>query len=120
MTIIINDNCTASTKYASSPVSSAPVDTWDLVEGTSAGYRGNVRTLGEGYRTSAAYREGLDEVGQRIETAIENEKEKRASLILGGVLGLALLIGSAFGGVFSGEEVDPAPTAPNVVTAATP
>lgn len=120
MTIIINDNRTASAKYVSFRAASAPVDTWDLMEGSAVSARGSVRTLEEGYRTSVDYREGLDQVGQRIETAIENEKEKRASLILGGVLGLALLIGSAFGGVFSGEEVDPAPSAPNVVTATTP
>ena len=85
-----------------------PAEVWD-VDSMSQRRTGGagVRTISAKYRTSARSSSGTVSGGSSDANAFETRHETRDTLLLGVCMTAALLIGSAFGGVFSAQDHDP-------------
>lgn len=111
MTIsIARPNC-SNLENASGAYRVDPADVWDVQRARpSRCSSSRVRTLDASDRKDDQYRQrasvDLTEGKQPVETHGEN----RAAAIMGALFGIALLVGSAFGGAFSGEEKGYVPT----------
>ena len=106
-------------RHMSSTVQPAAV--WDVKDvATSRRYPANVRTLEAQVRKDDLVAERMN---VRREEAFENfesfetRREKRGAAAMGVLLGIGLFVGSALGGAFSGNEVDPAPAGTQDVVA---
>ena len=121
MSIAINPvhNASASRLGAVSVV--PPAEIWDLdsVPKRRSGGAG-VRTISASHRTSARSVSNRVSGGSTEADTFETRHETRDTLLLGVCMTAALLIGSAFGGVFSAQDKDPSSmTASQVAHAAT-
>ncbi|GAB3075685.1 hypothetical protein [Corynebacterium aquatimens] len=118
MTIAVRNPRTANVPAGSIHRAPQPADVWDIPERTQHRRADHVRTLGEFNRNPEPYRDIAEPTRAGIETKIEKQHEARAATLMGTMLGLALIVGAAFSGMFSAEEPAPAaPAAPNVVSA---
>lgn len=82
-----------------------PVAEWDLLErDVPARKTGPVRTLNVSTGANPEVRMQAPDIGQREKSQFETRREKRESLLVGIGLGIALILGSALGGVFSPEQ----------------
>lgn len=87
-----------------------PADVWDIERrGDTARNAAHVRTLETGNRkySSEDFRGAGGAQGNG--DAFESRREKAGATILGAFFGIALIIGSAFGGAFSGGDAGFAP-----------
>ncbi|MCT2337751.1 hypothetical protein [Corynebacterium sp. p3-SID1056] len=105
MTMMSNRAYTVATGEKTAAYRGYPVAEWDLSarEGASR-HTANVRTLNISTTpvgASRATRSGGDETDEIL---FESRREKRESLLVGIGLGIALIVGSAIGGVFSPEQ----------------
>ena len=111
MSIAINPvhNVSASRPSAASVV--PPAEIWDLdsVPKRRTGGAG-VRTISASHRTSARSVSNRVSGGSTEANTFEIRHETRDTLLLGACMTAALLIGSAFGGVFSAQDQDPSST----------
>lgn len=85
-----------------------PAEIWDLDSGPERRTGGvGVRTISASHRTGA--RSTVNGVldGSADANMFETRHETRDTLLLGACMTAALLIGSAFGGVFSAQAEDP-------------
>ena len=85
-----------------------PAEVWDVDSASKRRTGGvGVRTISATHRTSA--RPSFDTVsgGSSDANTFETRHETRDTLLLGVCMTAALLIGSAFGGVFSAQDQDP-------------
>lgn len=101
---------TATPRYAghaartSRPASVPPAVVWDLPSAISdAPAAASVRSLGDSNRTSG--RSNADpNIAEWVDVApVDARGESRANVLMGALLGFALILGSAFGGVFTGS-----------------
>lgn len=88
-----------------------PADVWDVDsrEGNRLGNR-NVRTLGAPYRNYGSVPFERIESSTLDESPIETRREKTGAALLGAMFGIVLIVGSAFGGAFSGGDAGFDPT----------
>lgn len=108
MSIAINPvhNASASRPGAASVV--PPAEIWDLESASKRRTGGaGVRTISASHRTSARSSANRVSGGSTEANAFETRHETRDTLLLGACMTAALLIGSAFGGVFSAQDQDP-------------
>ncbi|QPK82507.1 hypothetical protein G7Y29_06315 [Corynebacterium qintianiae] len=104
MTIQLERVYTAPTSEGPALLRTLPADMWDLPASAPAARKAvHVRTLEPGSRNRE--RRPLGEIGLRPtrEEAFETRHENRANVFMGAALGLALILGSAAGGAFSGD-----------------
>lgn len=105
MTISIarTNSTDAASAYSSRRV--APADVWDVDRRVPARRNvASVRTLeGSSRKYEPAARAYVrDEI--QPDSVIEPRREKSGAVIMGALFGLALIVGSAFGGAFSGGD----------------
>lgn len=82
-----------------------PVAKWDLsAREVVPRHTASVRTLNVSTTPVGALRETRSDGDDADEILFESRREKRESLLLGIGLGIALIVGSAIGGVFSPEQ----------------
>lgn len=82
-----------------------PADVWDVLPGRSSHCSApRVRTIEASYRKVDHLANEVPAGRSHAQAAVETRGDSRAATIMGALLGIALLVGSAFGGVFSGEE----------------
>ena len=98
-----------------------PADVWDLDRSRPGrGKSVNVRTLEQTSRKYDPLRrsssEGVEAVGNEFETG----REKTGAALMGALFGVALIIGSAFGGAFSGGDAGFVPESTGHQIAAVP
>ncbi len=102
MTIVTRTNVPAATSTFLRGSVPAPAVVWDLpARSRGTGGAGVVRSLGAAARTPERSNIGAGLPCPDVPDPVEARHESRASLIMGAALGLALLVGSAVGGVFS-------------------
>ncbi|WP_291313745.1 hypothetical protein [Corynebacterium sp. UBA2622] len=102
MTIVTRNNVPASVSRALPSPAVAPAVVWDLpARSLHTCGSGVVRSLGAAERTRARSNISPDSPRAALSDPREARHETRASLMMGAALGLALLIGSAVGGVYS-------------------
>lgn len=105
MTIsIARTNSTDSNNAATSP-RVQPADVWDLDRRRGA-VRGevNVRTLSPSSRKYGPIGSRHPGAFESPDNDFETHREKTGAAIMGALFGLALIVGSAFGGAFSGGD----------------
>ena len=85
-----------------------PAEVWDVDSAPKRRTGGaGVRTISTTHRTSARSSSDTVSVGSSDANTFETRHETRDTLLLGVCMTAALLIGSAFGGVFSAQDQDP-------------
>lgn len=105
MTIsLARPNCTE-TATVKGAASVAPADVWDLDRrGREKRGTPHVRTLDAGNRKYGSADRGGSGRAQGLNDAFETRREKAGATIMGALFGIALIVGSAFGGAFSGGD----------------
>lgn len=103
MSVVINPSHKAETYRRGCASPASAVEMWDVsgIQRTGA-VMGNVRTLPVGGRTVGRTPAPPTDAAKPRGKTFESHRENRESVILGGLFTVALLLGSAFGGVFSG------------------
>lgn len=106
MTISIDRANSVNATHLTGGTTVQPADVWDLNRGArSLTGKGNVRTLDSSIRTQGH----RPEMRSRYSNAVADgeqpdmRREKRTASVMGVLLGMSLLIGSALGGAFSGD-----------------
>ena len=85
-----------------------PAEVWDVESAPQRRTGGaGVRAISASHRTDARSSNGEIMAGSAGANVFETRHETRDTLLLGVCMTAALLIGSAFGGVFSAQEEDP-------------
>ena len=85
-----------------------PAEVWDVDSASQRRTSGaGVRTISGSHRTSARSASTAVSGGSPDANTFETRHETRDTLVLGVCMTAALLIGSAFGGVFSAQDEDP-------------
>lgn len=119
MTISLTRPISTETNQSTPPVRVAPADVWDLERQIrGAGQVSRVRTLDADNRKYAPVHAGLEERITVEERSIETHRDKAGAAIMGALFGIALIVGSAFGGAFSGDDAGIAPAEPGQQMAA--
>ena len=105
MTMVSSRAYTVATGEKAAAYRGYPVAEWDLSTREGAPrHTANVRTLNVSTTPVGALRATKSDGDDADEILFESRREKRESLLLGIVLGIALIVGSAIGGVFSPEQ----------------
>ncbi|MCT1683647.1 hypothetical protein M3A74_02275 [Corynebacterium appendicis] len=87
-----------------------PADVWDLDRRrATVGGGVNVRTLEPTSRKYTPIGSRHSEAFEVQDNGFETRREKTGAAIMGALFGLALIVGSAFGGAFSGGDAGFAP-----------
>lgn len=82
-----------------------PADVWDLERrSVNAHETAHVRTLDARNRTCASVDIGGSNGRPESDGVFESRREKGGATIMGALFGIALIVGSAFGGAFSGGD----------------
>ncbi|SDL77440.1 hypothetical protein SAMN04488535_0739 [Corynebacterium mycetoides] len=107
MTIQIDRASTAHTPHTAHPARATTVAVWDVAPEThTRAHSTRVRTLSPHNRTHERVPRLPRPTEIPAETAFESRHENRADILMGAVLGLALILGSAAGGAFSADPAD--------------
>ncbi|WP_141757844.1 hypothetical protein [Corynebacterium sp. HMSC071B10] len=105
MTIMHNHPYSVATSAKSRGYRGYPVAEWDLMERElSAREVRPVRTLNVSTPQRTETRPQARYIGDSEKLQFESRREKRESVLVGIGLGIALILGSAIGGVFSPEQ----------------
>lgn len=106
MTISVARSNSANIDHGHRLVKVDPADVWDVLPGRPSHCSApRVRTIEASYRKGDHLDNEVPLGCSHAQTAVETRGDNRAATIMGALLGIALLVGSAFGGVFSGEEL---------------
>lgn len=105
MTIsIVRTNSTDSSSMAT-PQRVQPADVWDLDRRRSGDAAPvHVRTLESSNRKYGPIPDGHSDRDEGSADSFETRREKTGAALMGALFGLALIVGSAFGGAFSGGD----------------
>lgn len=83
----------------------APADVWDLERrGEHGAHVSRVRTLDTENRKYGPVVPGRGGNLQQEDDGVESRREKAGATIMGALFGIALIVGSAFGGAFAGGD----------------
>lgn len=105
MTIMHNRTYSAATSAKARGYRGYPVAEWDLMERElPAPETRPVRTLNVSTPLDPQERKQAPVIGKVEKSQFESRREKRESVLVGIGLGIALILGSALGGVFSPEQ----------------
>lgn len=121
MTISIARSNSTDTASAYSSRRVAPADVWDVDRRVSTRRNvASVRTLEASSRKYEPSSRAYVQEEIELDSVIEPRREKAGAVIMGALFGLALIVGSAFGGAFSGGDAGFNPDQMgNTITAAT-
>lgn len=105
MTIMHNRTYSAVTSAKAHGYRGYPVAEWDLLERELPAREVRpVRTLNVSTPSNSQERRQAPDIGKLAKSQFESRREKRESVLVGIGLGIALILGSALGGVFSPEQ----------------
>ena len=105
MTIMHNRTYSAATSAKARGYRGYPVAEWDLIERELPAREARpVRTLNVSTPLDPQERKQAPVIGKIEKNQFESRREKRESVLVGIGLGIALILGSALGGVFSPEQ----------------
>ena len=108
MSVAINPVHNAFVSRPSAAAVVPPAEVWDVDSAPKRRTGGaGVRTISATHRTNARSGSTAVSGGSSDANTFETRHETRDTLLLGVCMTAALLIGSAFGGVFSAQDQDP-------------
>lgn len=105
MTISLIRPNSAETSSVRQTMSVAPADVWDLDRnGREIRNATHVRTLDTPNRKYGLADSGGSGSARDSQDVFETRREKAGATVMGALFGIALIVGSAFGGAFSGGD----------------